>query len=102
MSSERSIKRKYGQEMTRKIVSRINSLIAAQSLGDFWPPYSGPERCHELKGALSGKFSFDLRHPYRLIVRPLEEISKEEFTIEKERWMKIEEVAIEDIVDTHD
>ncbi len=88
--------------MAKKIVRRINSLNAAHSLGDFWPPYSGPERCHELKGSLAGRFSFDLRHPYRLIMRPLKDISKEEVSIEKERWAKIEEIVIEDIIDTHD
>ena len=38
-------------------------------LVDFWPPNSGPERCHELKGDLAGVFSIDLKQPYRLLFR---------------------------------
>jgi len=46
-------------------------LRAAESLKDFWPPKTGPERCHQLIGGkLKGKFSVDLDHPYRLIFVP--------------------------------
>lgn len=101
LSSEKSIRKKYGQEMAKKITIRVNALAAAHSLGDFWSPYSGPERCHELKGDLSGYFSFDLKHPYRLRARPLKDISKREFPSEKDRWSEIKDLAIENITDTH-
>lgn len=87
--------------MARKVLMRLNSLSAAQSLGDYWPPYSGPERCHELKGNLAGIFSIDLEHPYRLLIKPVNAKSKKEMPIEKDRWNEIVEVAIENIVDTH-
>ena len=88
--------------MAKKIQLRINSLTAAESLADFWPPNSGPERCHELKGNLKGKFSIDLKYPYRLLITPLESISKTEISNEVDRWKKIKEIEIHRIENTHD
>ncbi|MBF0475368.1 MAG: type II toxin-antitoxin system RelE/ParE family toxin [Deltaproteobacteria bacterium] len=52
----------------RKIRLRMKALRVAESLMDFWPPKSGPERCHELtEGRRSGRLSVDLNDPYRLI-----------------------------------
>ncbi len=42
--------REYGVNMAKKLALRLAALYAADSLADFWPPNSGPERCHELKG----------------------------------------------------
>ena len=102
LSSEKSIQKKFGQEMKKKIVLRLNSLIAAHSLGDFFPPYSGPERCHELKGSFEGYFSFDLKHPYRLLFTSLKSYSKEEFPKEDDRWKQIKDIEIHKIINTHD
>lgn len=101
LDNEKSIRKKFGKDMAKKIQLRLISLTAAQNLGDFWPPYSGPERCHEMKGNLAGYFSLDLKHPNRMLIRPLIEISKEEFPKEKDRWNEINEVVIEEILDTH-
>ena len=64
-------KRRYGSDMAKKLTLRLEVLRAAVSLADFWPPKSGPERCHELKGDREGVFSFDLKQPYRLLFRPV-------------------------------
>ena len=42
--------------MAKKLSLRLDALEAADTLGDFWPPYSGPERCHELKGDRAGSY----------------------------------------------
>jgi len=61
----------HGSSRAKKIRSRMKALRAAKSLKDFWPPKSGPERCHELtEGQRSGQLSMDLDHPYRLIFIP--------------------------------
>ena len=73
LESEAECKRQYGSDMTKKIMLRQNVLRAAGSLADFWPPNSGPERCHELKGDLAGTFSIDLKQPFRLLFVPIEE-----------------------------
>lgn len=95
------MRRKYGLPMTKKLKQRITSLQAADSLADFWPPKSGPERCHELKGKLRGTFSVDLMHPYRLLIRPSH--SDEILGRHKEhsRWESIRSIDIVEIRDTH-
>jgi plasmid maintenance system killer protein len=91
--------REYGVEMAKKFALRLASLRAAASLADFWPPKSGPERCHELKGALGGTFSVDLKQPYRLLFRPVEAV--EHVADEQERWRSITAIEIVSIEDTH-
>ena len=52
---------------------RLEVLEAAVCLGDFWPPKTGPERCHELTGGQRGRarqLSIDLDFPFRLIFVP--------------------------------
>lgn len=58
----------HGSKRAKKIHLRMSELRAAASLMDFWPPKSGPSRCHELtQGKRKGQLSLDLDHPYRLI-----------------------------------
>jgi len=47
------------------------SLSAAPTLGIFAPPYSPPNRCHELTGNRKGTISIDLDGPYRLLFEPI-------------------------------
>lgn len=65
------LEKTHGSLRAKKIRSRMKALRAAKSLKDFWPPKTGPERCHELTaGQRSGQLSMDLDHPYRLIFIP--------------------------------
>lgn len=93
--------RRFGAEMAKKIRLRMGALVAAESLADFWPPYSGPERCHELKGSLYGTFSMDLKHPYCLLFWPVDAPNDIEVDNEKQRWQAIEAIEIKSIEDTH-
>lgn len=93
--------RRYGLAMSKKLAVRLAALAAAESLADFWPPNSGPERCHELKGELVGLFSIDLKHPYRLLFRPLEANRPMNRADEQQRWKTITAVDIVAIEDTH-
>src|ERR1700731_2007573 len=70
LQDESVCKRRYGSDMAKKIKNRLATLYAAASLADFWPPKSGPERCHELQGDLAGTFSIDVKQPYRLLFVP--------------------------------
>ncbi|MEX2302675.1 MAG: hypothetical protein WD733_17150 [Bryobacterales bacterium] len=87
-------KREYGVNMLR-----LAALYAADSLADFWPPNSGPERCHELKGERKGTFSVDLNQPYRLLFQPSD--APAGVAEEQQRWMSITEIDIVAIEDTH-
>lgn len=95
-------RRRYGMEMTKKIMLRLASLRAAETLADLWPPFSGPERCHELKGDLAGTFSIDLKQPYRLLFKAtdVKESSNDEMD-HRERWQTITSIEISEIEDTH-
>lgn len=65
------LEREHGPLRAKKIRLRMKALRGAKSLYDFWPPKTGPERCHELtEGKLKGHISVDLDHPYRLIFIP--------------------------------
>ncbi len=93
--------KQYGRDMTKKIVLRVAALRAAVSLADFWPPKSGPERCHELVGDRAGTFSMDVKQPYRLLFVPVEETAPEDRSDEKTRWASITKIEIVGIEDTH-
>ena len=93
-------KRRFGADMAKKIQLRLTALAAADSLGVFWPPKSGPERCHELKGDLDGTFSIDVKQPYRLLFEPIEDPNAQ-YSDERERWQAIKTIEIVNIEDTH-
>jgi proteic killer suppression protein len=94
--------KRFGRDMAQKIALRRSALIAAESLADFWPPHSGPERVHELKkGDLAGMFSMDLKHPFRLLFRAPDVERKKPGDDEKKRWEAIKSVEIIGVEDTH-
>jgi plasmid maintenance system killer protein len=93
-------RRQYGADMAKKLALRLASLRAADSLADFWPPKSGPERCHELKGDLKGTFSVDVKQPYRLLFKSTSKPAGDEAD-EQQRWKSITSIDILAIEDTH-
>ena len=95
------MKRHHGKDMAKKLTLRLAALRSAPSLATFWPPLSGPERCHELKGGLAGAFSIDLKQPYRLLFKPLEDTPPEDRSNEPARWKSIRAIEILAIEDTH-
>ena len=107
LENDRERQKRFGSEMAKKIRLRVNALTAAESLGDFWPPFSPTERCHELKADLDGYFSMDLVHPYRLLFKALDNRSKTtgqlelELLDQKQRWQSIKSIVITGIEDTH-
>ncbi|MCU7933563.1 MAG: killer suppression protein [Candidatus Thiodiazotropha sp. (ex Dulcina madagascariensis)] len=69
-NDKQSLVRRHGEKRAKLIMRRLTQLHAASCLMVLAPPYSGPARCHELKGNKRGIFSVDLDHPYRLLFRP--------------------------------
>jgi len=100
IEDEGACRRRYGADMAKKLKLRLAALQAAESLADFWPPKSGPERCHELKGDRAGTFSIDLKQPYRLLFKPWEATSLES-SDEQQRWKSITSINILAVEDTH-
>jgi len=101
LEDDKERKRRFGADMAKKIQLRMDALTAAESLADFWPPYSGPERCHELKGDMGGTFSMDLKQPYRLLFEPTDAANKSASKDEKQRWQAIQSVNVLEVEDTH-
>ena len=91
----------FGMDTAKKLALRMTALDAADSLADFWPPTSGPERCHELLGKLTGTFSIDLNQPFRLLFRPVESNPPPDRSDELARWESIKAIEIVAIEDTH-
>jgi plasmid maintenance system killer protein len=102
IEDEAVCKRRYGADMAKKLMLRVAALRAADSLADFWPPKSGPERCHELKGEQAGTFSVDLKQPYRLLFQPHAETPQPDRSGEQQRWKSITAIDIFGIEDTHE
>lgn len=103
IEDETACKRQYGSDMAKKIMLRLVALRAAESLADFWPPNSGPERCHELKGDRKGTFSANLKQPYRLLFKPntATPTPTSDQSDEQKRWKSITSIDILAIEDTH-
>src|SRR5262245_56562008 len=97
-----SLNGRYGSAMAKKICQRLAALQAADSLAVFWPPKSGPERCHELIGELAGTFTVDLKQPYRMLFKPIEQTLSEDRSDEQTRWRSITQIDIYAIEDTHE
>lgn len=66
--SSKELVKSYGDRMAKKIVQRMNELIAAESLFDIRCNPSA--RLHLLDGNYKNNFAIDLVHPYRLIIQP--------------------------------
>jgi plasmid maintenance system killer protein len=98
LESEEPARRQYGKDMAKKLHMRRDALMAAESLADFWPPNSLPERVHELKGNLKGLFSIDLKHPYRLLFKAVDAIEHDD---DRTRWRSIKKIEAVTIEDTH-
>lgn len=101
IQDEAACRRQYGADMAKKLMLRLAALRAADSLADFWPPKSGPERCHELKGDSAGMFSVDLKQPYRLLFKPSATTLPPDRSDEQQRWKSITSIDILAIEDTH-
>lgn len=97
----RSLQALHGERRARLIQRRMQALRAANCLGDFWPPFSGPERCHELTGDRAGQLSMDLNHPYRLIFTPDHDPHPQR-TEGGLDWRQVTAINILGVEDTHD
>lgn len=100
-NEERRLQAQHGEPQAKKIRVRMTALKAAENLGVFWPPYSKPERCHELTGNRAGQFSMDLMQPYRLIFVPNHNPLplKEDGQLD---WFQISNIKVLEVEDTHE
>lgn len=100
-NDERLLIRRHGSNRATKLMARLSVLREAKSLSDLGAPYTGPHRCHELKGPRAGQLSVDLDHPYRLIFVPTNDPlpTLDEGGLD---WRRITNVKVLGIEDTHE
>jgi len=67
-SSDKQMRKEWGEQMARKLKQRLAELEAADSLADI--AKLPAVRCHELKADRRGQLAIDLIHPHRLLFRP--------------------------------
>lgn len=96
--------KEHGANAFKELQKLLLKLKAANSMHEFWPEYSGKERCHELKNKkrrdLRGHFSLSIIGSLRLIVSPEQEwIDSDPST---RRWADIHAVTIIYAGDYHD
>ena len=71
-STEKAVRRAWGQENAGRIMRRLVELEAAPSLADM---FTLPQvRCHALVADRAGQFAVDLKHPCRLIFEPADDL----------------------------
>lgn len=71
LSKEKEMQKTFGSQRSKHLRRVMMSLWAAPTLAIFAPPYSPPNRCHELTGNKKGILSIDLDGPYRLLFEPI-------------------------------
>jgi len=69
LQSKKELTRTYGPDNAALIPRRLDNLRFARNLEIV---LTLPGRLHELKGDRAGTFAMDLKHGYRLILRPTE------------------------------
>jgi proteic killer suppression protein len=100
-NERKRLEKVHGTRRANMISVRLAKLRAASSLYDFWPPKTGPDRCHELTGNLKWHLSVDLDHPYRLIFVPNHKSvpRKSDGGLD---WKQVTAIIIIGIEDTHE
>lgn len=66
-NSEVKLKKEYG-ELSKTIMMRLQLFSSASNLEDI--PHLPPTRRHKLSGNYKGMFGVDLKHPWRIVLRP--------------------------------
>lgn len=95
----RLLQRVYGERRARLIRRRLDELRAATVLAEI--SHLPPPRMHPLKGERQGQISFDLDHPYRLLVavanKPVPQKDNGSINLSK-----VTAVMVLGVEDTHD
>lgn len=98
-TSETECRKQFGADNAKKVLMRLNTLAAANSLADI-PLGLPPERLHELTGDKAGIFSVDIKQPYRLLFRPIDAADPRPEKV-REYLESIKIIEIVGVEDTH-
>jgi len=90
--------KRWGSECSELIIRRIGELQASPTLSDF-RRLPAP-KCHRLTGKRKGLYAANVKQPYRLILKPLNE-QLEEVAIDQEEEKLIKNIKIIKVEDYH-
>jgi hypothetical protein len=88
--------RAFGKDCGDRRILRLSQLEAQPNLALL---RQGPGRCHELSGNRLGELAIDLKHPLRLIIRPVEPIPR--LPDGGLDWQWVTSVEIVEVIDYH-
>jgi proteic killer suppression protein len=96
--SEKELRRAYGKDCAKKVMTRLADLRAAPALADM---RNLPGRCHELAGNRAGQLGIVLVGGRRLVLEPSDgwPEAKQEGA---DAWTEVDAVCVLEIVDYHD
>ncbi len=97
-SSEKTLRREYGDRAARIIMIRLAVLLDAETLAEV--PATPPDRMHQLTGDRNEQFAVYLVHPYRLVFEPAHDSlpRKEDGGIDLEQ---VTAITVIEVVDYH-
>lgn len=85
------LSKKYGSRQAEEIISRINELKAAENLFDI--SKIPQARLHSLSNNWKNHYAVDVKHPYRLVLFPLNGLNKD--------LRSITSIKIAEMIDYH-
>ena len=94
-SKEKELKKRYGVKMAKKIIQRLDDMIAAENLEVL---FTLPGNHHPLKGDRKGQFACYLEHPYRLVYEP----GNEPLPINENNELIYSKITIVNIIEVED
>jgi proteic killer suppression protein len=92
--SQKELRRAYGDQCAKKVMTRLADLTAAATLQEF---RALPGRCHELASDRKGQFGLDLAGGKRLVIEP----TRASTSTEGDPWAAIDAIRVVEIVDYH-
>lgn len=96
--SEKALRRAYGNDGAKKVMSRVSDLRAVATLEDM---RNLPGRCHELAGDRAGQLAIELARGRRLVIAPTNGWPSGKAG-GAHVWGKIDAVQVLEIADYHD
>jgi len=98
LSNEKELLKKFGADNGRRLMRKLSQLAAADNLQQL--STLPATRLHELTENRKGQLSIDIKHPYRLIIKPNNDppALKDDGGID---WSLTTAIKIIEIADTH-
>ncbi len=95
-NSQRNMVREYGPQCAGRLAERLQTMERVDTASELLDGLPG--RWHPLRENLAGYLSADLKHPLRLILKPLDG----ELAMGGINWSTVTKIEVVEITDTHE